>query len=663
MARVELLVPEQDIVVVTEALAESHAFHVAEWKDEPAVQAAPVSATPGRPAERVRQTNPWLERASIYVALERRIVEVMDLLGVDAGTPPDTAFHMINPEVAERDIDTLEEEAKGPVEQLTDEHNRLARLRRLREQVESLVGLDVKLDLFREAHYLFSILGTMPADNVERLKTSLEHLPSAVIVVGERSRVASVVLFGLRRDVETLTRAARSAYLNPFELPDAYSGTPEEAAQALDAEIARTEEHIAALQATLHHLHDTRIRRLRHLLWRIRASRKLAETVSGFRRARYSYLVAGWVLEAEVDKLRVQVGNVSEATAVEVRSPTAQEQEEVPFEFSNPPAIRIFEPLVQTYGHPRYTRFDPTPLVALTFPLLFGIMFGDVGHGLFLVLLGALLISGRVPALRGVAAAGNIVAICGAMATIFGVLYGALFGFDNIIQPLWLRPLERTTDILLFAIAFGVVTLTLGMVYHVIDVATTTIHRPSWRWGEAILDRNGVAGIVFYWSLIGMGALFMGAQIPVGTGLLLPVAIVSGMLIALAALVKPALQGEPVGQEEGLVMTITEGFFELFETLLSMMSNTLSYVRIGAFAIAHGALSLVVFILANMVDPGRAVGYWIVVVLGNLVVIGFEGIIVGIQTLRLEYYELFSKFYDAGGTRYHPLNLAEGTGS
>ncbi len=97
----------------------------------------------------------------------------------------------------------------------------------------------------------------------------------------------------------------------------------------------------------------------------------------------------------------------------------------------------------------------------------------------------------------------------------------------------------------------------------------------------------------------------------------------------------------------------------LFETVLSLMSNTLSYVRMGAFAVAHGALSLVVFILADMVDPGKSIGYWIVVALGNLVVIGFEGMIVGIQTLRLEYYEFFSKFFTAGGRPFRPLSLAK----
>ncbi len=96
-------------------------------------------------------------------------------------------------------------------------------------------------------------------------------------------------------------------------------------------------------------------------------------------------------------------------------------------------------------------------------------------------------------------------------------------------------------------------------------------------------------------------------------------------------------------------------FFELFETLIGLLSNSLSYVRVGAFAVAHGGLSAVIFILAEMVSRGHGVGYWVVVALGNVFIIGFEGLVVGIQTLRLEYYEFFSKFFSGGGTRYEPL--------
>jgi V/A-type H+-transporting ATPase subunit I len=113
---------------------------------------------------------------------------------------------------------------------------------------------------------------------------------------------------------------------------------------------------------------------------------------------------------------------------------------------------------------------------------------------------------------------------------------------------------------------------------------------------------------------------------------------------------KPAVEG-------GFGMYSVQSFFEMFEVLISMLSNSVSFVRVGAFAVAHAGLTVVIFIMARLISPGHGVGYWIVVALGNLFIIGFEGLIVGIQTMRLEYYEFFSKFFSGGGVQYHPLTL------
>lgn len=637
MRKVELIVPEHDIVSVTEALADSQVFHVMEPED---IEAGGANA----------RDNPWSQKAATYASLEQRILDVMELLGVEAGTPPEGPLHLIEPDLAEHDIDTLEQEAKGPVRDLEDARKTLDRLERLQNQITSLVGLDIQLQAFRTTEYLFTMLGSMPIDHVERLETSLEHIPSALVVLQEKDHLATVALLGLRRDADVLQRAARSAYLNPFELPSTYDGTPEEVLKALDTRIGRTREHVAEYQSTVHYLHETRIQRLQHLIWRVRASRTIAETIAGFKQFQYTYLAVGWVPLSKVADLRERIVAASGDAVIEVLKPTLQEERVIPFDFANPPLIRLFEPLVTTYGYPKYRQLDPTPLLALTFPLIFGLMFGDVGHGLLLVLLGALLLSRKLKPLKQFSEMGGIVVACGMVATIFGFFYGSLFGFEDLISPLWLRPLERTTDILLFSVGFGVVILTLGMVLNIIDALRDR------RWGEALFDRHGIAGLLFYWSLIGLGAQLLNAPVPV-SGLMLSVLIVvTSLLIVTTALLSPLIEGERP-DTHALGMTLFEGFFELFETLLSSFSNTLSYVRMGAFAVAHGALSMVIFILARMISPNQGVGYWLVVALGNLVIIGFEGMIVAIQTLRLEYYEFFSKFFVGGGKPYRPLVL------
>jgi len=174
-----------------------------------------------------------------------------------------------------------------------------------------------------------------------------------------------------------------------------------------------------------------------------------------------------------------------------------------------------------------------------------------------------------------------------------------------------------------------------------------------------LFDHNGLAGLVFYWSLVGLGASAFVGNLPLSPVLLATLAVVSGLAVTFAEMLAHLVDGHRPLVEGNVGTYLMQVPFELFETVIGLLSNTLSYVRMGAFAVAHGALSLVVFILAEIISPARGVGYWFVVVLGNLFVIGFEGMIVGIQTLRLEYYEFFSKFFSGNGVRFRPLTLIQ----
>ncbi len=149
--------------------------------------------------------------------------------------------------------------------------------------------------------------------------------------------------------------------------------------------------------------------------------------------------------------------------------------------------------LVTTYARPRYGELDPTWLIALTFPLLFGAMFGDVGHGLLLAGLGALILSGKVKALKSLGSLGGLIIICGLVAAVFGLLYGSLFGYEDIIPALWLQPSHDPLTILGVAVGAGVVLLTLGFL---IGIFNAIISRD---WPHLIFGHNGIAGFLLYW--------------------------------------------------------------------------------------------------------------------------------------------------------------------
>lgn len=637
MLHVELLIPETEVLSATEALMASGVFHLAAAEQPGGVKATETAVN-------------WHNCALDFAALERRILTVMEELHITPDSPP-ADIHLIAPEVAQRDIVHFEQEAEPLVEALDAARRHLALLQQSTRQLQPLLGIEVDLGQLRELRYTYAVLGTLPASNEERLRSSLEQLPYLLIPLRRDGDLLVVLLCGARQHADILERAARSAYLNPLPLPEQYRGTPKEALLALQEGQQRTHQHIAEYEAEIERLRTLRVLHLRSLLWRVRASRTVTETIARYDYLRHLYAVDGWVPADALPTLQETLLAISPRIVIEASPPAVEEHAAVPTSLENPSLLRAFQSLVTTYGQPGYGELDPTPLLALTFPFIFGLMFGDVGHGALLALVGALLLSRKVPAWRGLAPWGGILLACGLCAAGFGALYGSFFGFENILPALWLRPLENTLGVLLFAVGAGAVILSLGMLYHILNAAITR------NWGQLLFDHSALAGLLFYWALIGLGVKAFGVTLPLSNGVLGGVALVSGAALTFSEPLETLLRGQRPRFPDGVGTYLILAFFELFETLLTLFSNTLSYVRMGAFAVAHGALSLVVFIIASILTRKGSVGYWIVIALGNLFVIGFEGLIVSIQTLRLEYYEFFSKFFTGNGTRYRPLTL------
>jgi V/A-type H+-transporting ATPase subunit I len=646
MSKVQLVIPEQVVVPVTEALADSGVFH-------------PTLNRYFSPEDTPDHASQWRDWVNAFTALERRIMDVMEALDVDEGAPPAETPHLIEPNEATRDVERLEGETLTCVRELEEQRQRLAQLQRYVSQLQPIAELNADLDTVRNLQYLFAMLGTIPIANLERLRSSLEHVPFKLVTLRRDEYLATVVLFGTKRDAEILTRAARSAYLNPLNLPEAYRGTPAEAIESLQTSIRRTQERIDELQADVDRLHEERIGHLRRLLWRLRASRILAQTIAHYSRLRYTYLVEGWTPAAKIPQLQEHVGRVSNEVMIEVSPPQSRQEAGTPVALEQVSPLKAFQSLVTTYSQPLYGELDPTPLMAITFPLIFGIMFGDVGHGLLLLLLGILLASRAIKKLRGLANFGAVVIACGVTSMIFGFLYGSVFGNEELLTALWVEPLDEIMDILLATVGIGAILLSVGMIVNMANALLLG------HWGHALFGHNGLANLVFYWALLGLGWNVLPQVLGIEESLQLPetlidilpwLAVISALMVAFSEALENLVEGRRplVGDSVGTYLVQLP--VEIFEMLISLFSNTLSYVRMGAFAVAHGTLSLVIFIIADTLGEG-SVGYWAVVVLGNLFVVGFEGMIVGIQTLRLEYYEFFSKFFAGGGASYHPLML------
>ena len=337
---------------------------------------------------------------------------------------------------------------------------------------------------------------------------------------------------------------------------------------------------------------------------------------------------------------------------------------EVPIKLKNNVIFRPFEMFVKMYGLPAYGDFDPTPYVAVTYMLMFGIMFGDVGQGLVVSLLGLILSkltkNGLAPIMTRI----------GLFSAAFGVVYGSVFGIETIIPPFFHREniwkllgyteqpeniFQVATVLLIAALGIGIVLILISMIFN------TVLNFRRRNLGEALFSVNGVAGIVFYGSLVAaVACMFM-----LGIDLFNPVYIICLIVLPLVLIffkhpLTDLISGKKHGEKLSVGNFIIENFIELFEAALSYLSNTMSFLRIGGFIMSHAGMMLVVAQLAGTHEAGAEITATTVIVyiIGNIIVTAMEGLLVGIQVLRLEFYEIFNRFYSGSGQDFRPIKIA-----
>ena len=640
MTELELIVPSKDLLGVMKVISGHGVFHQTD-SNYPALNAAA-----GAP-------NSWQDKASAYAGLERRLQVLMQTLGIEETQSPSAEFQdVVEIEAVSATLERLEAEVKQITDDLAATQKRSEELQSALRQLEPVADLDLNVAALRQSHFLVTRLGLMPAANVGRLQTSLARTPHTFLILRADSQKPVVWLAGTQANADVIERAARSAYLEALSLPEGYEGTPSQIIASINRELTDLQSRMEQLKGKLGELAKARSDELLKLAWDVHTSRTLTDAIVRFGQLRHTYVMVGWVPTDELETLVRRIKLASKETLIETM-PTSRhgDNRQVPVALQNSRFLRPFQMLVTTYARPRYGELDPTWLIALTFPLLFGAMFGDVGHGLLLAGLGALISSRKVKALNSLAGLGGLIVVCGLVAAVFGFLYGSIFGFEDILRALWLQPSHDPLTILGVAVGAGIVLLTLGFL---IGIFNAVVSRD---WPHLIFGHNGIAGFLLYWSFLGAVATKANlVHLPFTAFLVL--AAIAAIMIMFSEVFIRLMEGERPLIEGGLGVFAIQAFMELFEAVITFLSNTLSYIRIGAFAIAHGVLSLVVFLLAGLVGPKFGVGYWVVVGIGTIFIVGFEGLIVGIQAMRLSYYEFFSKFFTGGGMRFEPLTLA-----
>ncbi|HSL42610.1 MAG TPA: V-type ATPase 116kDa subunit family protein [Anaerolineales bacterium] len=654
MTEVELIVPSKDLLAVAKVLSGHGVFHQVDSTYLGIENLGP---------------NTWQETAANYSVLERRIQTIQQTLNLADDFSGSTDFEtMVDLEAVRPKVERIEEEVKGTNEQLNAEKKRLELLESQLHQLEPIADVNVEVGGLRNSNFLHSTLGIIPAANVSRLETSLSRVPHVFFTLREDSQKPVVWLLGPRANADIIDRAAKSAYLNPLILPEEFEGTPAQITTALRKAIDASKQKISELSSRLTKLAQTHQKELHDLLWDVHVSRMMADAIVRFGQLRHTYVVVGWVPTENLELLTQRLKQASPEILIEtIPTERSGHHSNVPVALTNNRWLRPIQNLVTTYGRPSYGELDPTWLLALTFPLLFGAMFGDLGQGLVLLVLGLLIDRGAI--LKGMQSLGLLIAYCGASAAIFGYLYGSIFGFEGHLieeylgfhfEAPWLSPIHEILPVLSLAIDAGIVILLLSFLLGMFNNIRAR------DWPHLVFGHTGLVMFIFYLAFLALLGSFLGttaiaprvavaiASLPLPWTL---IAIVFGILVMFSGALRNWMEGHRPMEGSGVggfLMFLVQSFMDLFESLISLLSNTLSFVRVGAFAVAHGGLSLAIFALAGE-EPD--LGFWITIILGNLFIIGFEGLIVGIQTMRLHYYEILGKFFHGGGMRFEPLTL------
>lgn len=361
------------------------------------------------------------------------------------------------------------------------------------------------------------------------------------------------------------------------------------------------------------------------------------------------YLLSGFVKADEVDHYKAIFKDLP--STIEVKDPSEVPDLECPTLLKNNWFAKPFEMFLGMYGVPKYTDFDPTGFMAFTYCLLFGIMFGDLGQGLVLFILG--LVFEKKGQIFG------IINRCGITSMIFGFLFGSVFGYEELLNPVHqslfgvreklfdVMAQSSTMVLLIGAVAIGAVLI---LTTQCMNIVNRFKHHQL---GDAIFSQNGIAGLVFYGGIVFaiVATMLLGWNVlnPVYLGIFIVLPVIS---FVMKEPLSNAVEHKTVKPEEGWAGYIAQSIFELIDVLLTFVTNSMSYLRVGGFVLSHAGMMLVVMTLVEMTGKAGVA----VLIFGNIFVMVLEGLIVGIQTLRLEYYEMFSRYYDAGGVQFNALS-------
>ena len=455
-----------------------------------------------------------------------------------------------------------------------------------------------------------------------------------------------------------------------MEIPQDFKGIPDDVLAGLKNEKIVAAQKVTEMEKERSNFAETHREKLLALLGSFSIGMQIQDVESKLQSTELVYRLTGWISARDSDAMMKELDQLTEGR-IAIREYLPSEvpsvingKEQVPVEVHHRKFVKGFERMLFSYGAPVYGTIDPTPFVALFFTLLFGIMFGDFGQGFVIFVLGILL-EKRILRIGTYNRSAPVFIAVGASSMIMGLLTGEFFTNETLLEPFayWvtglfgkphapivkLMPSGTDTSAMFamfgVAIAVGFLINTIGLI---INITNKFIVRKP---GRALFGKTGLAGACFFWYIVALVVRILFFHQTASRFDFIAI----GVFMFFAAFGEPferLVDGERPIAENGIGALVISGVVELIEVISTYLSNSVSFLRVGAFALAHAVLAFVISMLADMIgSPGGI----IVTVLGNALVIVLEGMIVAIQVVRLQYYEFFSKFFNETGVEFSPF--------
>ena len=650
MRLIELMVLREDIHSVLKYLGELGEF---QFQQEFASDSS----------DSAKRLNP---DASVFERLQqvRAALDLPDLDGykVSVPLPSDADF-----ESATKIIDSVEDIHKKELTAADEEKRAVSAYK----EALAFANLKVSYSDLESLSFLTLRIGKIDPEKIDDLKARLGSRGIIVKLGDDDSRILAA---SSKKARFALDGELKEAGFTELQVPKDFKGIPDEVLLTLERNKTEAAAALEEIQTERRNFAETHKDELYRLLQIYSIGSQIYSVENSLESTEFVYRITGWIpaflirkVMKDLDELTQSRAGIREFLPTEVPS-VISGQEKVPVQVKHGKIVSNFERMIFSYGSPLYGTIDPTPFVALFFTVLFGIMFGDAGQGLCFLIIGILCCLKKIK-ISGWEKFGGIFCCIGISSTIMGLLTGEFFANETLLRPfaLWVTGLFGTPHAPILHMmpssdpasitrmfAFFGFTISIGFIINSCGLIINIINQFSLRRiGKALFGKTGISGAVFFWYVIIFAvrvALFKHAPAAYDWVIIS----VSLFLTACSEIFQSLVDGERPILENGLFSAVIGAVVEIIEVISSYLSNTVSFVRVGAFALAHAVLG---YIINTFVELAPGAGGIAVAILGNAIVVVLEGMIVAIQVVRLQYYEFFSKFFSETGREFKPFSF------